>query len=182
MENHHDRKRKILVSDRGGEFLNQKFENLSNECGFVHIFSPPETPEHNGYSKRANHTVMEKACCLMNHSSLPNQYWAEAVNTAIFLSNLSPTLSRENKSPHLLWTNTSTKLTKLQTFGCQDVIHSLKRQQDWKLAPPCQREDATNEDPADSSSALNSPLPNNSPSNHKEPSDQQQSGDNHSIP
>ncbi|MBW0530992.1 hypothetical protein O181_070707 [Austropuccinia psidii MF-1] len=79
---------------------------------------------------------MEKARCLMNHSNFPNQYWAEAVNTAIFLSNLSPTPSRENKSPHLLWTNTSAKLTKPQTFGCQAVIHKLKRQWDWKLAPP----------------------------------------------
>ncbi|MBW0474443.1 hypothetical protein O181_014158, partial [Austropuccinia psidii MF-1] len=118
MENHHDRKIKKLVSNRGGELLSQKFENLSNECGSVHIFSPPETLEHNGYAKRANRTVMEKARCLINHSNLPNQYWAEAVNTSVFLSNLSPTPSRENKSPHLLWrTNTSVKLTKLQTFG-----------------------------------------------------------------
>ncbi|MBW0539903.1 hypothetical protein O181_079618 [Austropuccinia psidii MF-1] len=139
MENHHDRKIKKLVSDRGGEFLNQKFENLSNRCGFVHILSPPETPEHNGYAERANRTVMEKARCLMNHSNLPNQYWAEAVNTAVFLSNLSPTPSRENKSPHYLWTNTSAKLTKIRTFGCQAVIHSLKRQRDWKLAPSGQK-------------------------------------------
>ncbi|MBW0503015.1 hypothetical protein O181_042730 [Austropuccinia psidii MF-1] len=130
MENHHNRKIKKLVSDRGGEFLNQKFANLSNKCGFVHIFSPPETPEHNTYAKIKNCTVLEKAWCLMNHSSLPNQYGEEAVNTAVFLSNLSPTPSGENKSPHLLWTNTSAKLTKLQTFGCQAVIHSIKRKQD----------------------------------------------------
>ncbi|MBW0523610.1 hypothetical protein O181_063325 [Austropuccinia psidii MF-1] len=136
MENHHDRKIKKLVSDRGGEFLNQKFKNLSTGCGFVHIFSPPETPEHNGFAKRENRTVLEKAHCLLNHSNLPNQYWAEAVNTTVFLSNLSPTASRGNKSPHSLWTNCFVRLTKLQTFGCQAVIHSLKRQQDWKLAPP----------------------------------------------
>ncbi|MBW0487659.1 hypothetical protein O181_027374 [Austropuccinia psidii MF-1] len=138
MENHHDRKIKKLVSDRGGKFLNQKFKNLSTECGFVHIFSPPETPEHNGFAERANRTVLEKAHCLLNHSNLPDQYWAEAVNTAAFLSNLSPMAWRVNKSPHSLWTNSSIKLTKLRTFGCQAVIHSLKRQRDWKLAPPGQ--------------------------------------------
>ncbi|MBW0578728.1 hypothetical protein O181_118443 [Austropuccinia psidii MF-1] len=114
MENHHDRKIKKLVSDRG------------------------ETPEHNGFAERANRTVLEKACFLLNHSNLPNQYWAEAVNTVVFLSNFSPTASRGNKSPHSLWTNSSIKLTKLRTFGCQAVIHSLKRQRDWKLAPPGQ--------------------------------------------
>ncbi|MBW0498795.1 hypothetical protein O181_038510 [Austropuccinia psidii MF-1] len=138
MENHHDRKIKKLVSNRGGEFLNQKFGNLSTECGFVHIFSPPEIPEHNGFAKRASRTVLEEACCLLNHSNLPNQYWEEAVNTAVFLSNLSLTASRGNKSPYFLWTNSSVKLTKLRTFGCQAVIHSLKRQQEWKLAPPGQ--------------------------------------------
>ncbi|MBW0482385.1 hypothetical protein O181_022100 [Austropuccinia psidii MF-1] len=138
MENHHDRKIKKLVSERGGEFLNQKFENLSTKCGFVHIFSPPETPEHNRFSERAKRTVLQKACCLLNHSSFPNQYWAEAVNTAVFLSNLSPTALRGNKSPHFLWTNSSFKLTKLQTFGCQAIVHSLKRQWDWKFAPPGQ--------------------------------------------
>ncbi|MBW0491281.1 hypothetical protein O181_030996 [Austropuccinia psidii MF-1] len=83
---------------------------------------------------------MEKACCLLNHSSLPNQYWAEAVNNAVFLSNLSPTVSTGNKSPYFLWTNYSFKLTKLQTFGCQAIVHSLKRQQDGKLVPPGQEE------------------------------------------
>ncbi|MBW0565202.1 hypothetical protein O181_104917 [Austropuccinia psidii MF-1] len=113
MENWHDRKLKKLVSNRGGEFHNEKFKDLSNECGFIHTLSPPETPEHNGYAERANCTVLEKAQCLMNHGNLPNQYWAEAINTAIFLSNLLPTPSRANKSPHTLWTDTPVKLTKL---------------------------------------------------------------------
>ncbi|MBW0520964.1 hypothetical protein O181_060679 [Austropuccinia psidii MF-1] len=151
---------------------------------------------------------MEKACCLMNHSSLPNQYWEEAVNTAVFLSNLSPTPSRENKSPNFFWTNTSAKLTKLQTFRCQAVIHSLKRQQDWKLAPPGQKgvllgfeNDSsllTSDSPSANygynqysdcienvtteDSALNSPLPDSNPSNPEEPSSQQQSGDNCRTP
>ncbi|MBW0565459.1 hypothetical protein O181_105174 [Austropuccinia psidii MF-1] len=74
----------------------------------------------------------------MNHANLPNQYWAEAINTAVFLSNLLPTPSRGNQLPYVLWTNTPAKLTRLRPFGCQAVIHNLKRQQDWKLAPPGQ--------------------------------------------
>ncbi|MBW0574442.1 hypothetical protein O181_114157 [Austropuccinia psidii MF-1] len=113
MGNWHNRKRKKLVYDRGGELLNQKFENLSNECGFTHTFSPLETPDHNRYAKGANRTVLEKARCLMSHTNLPNEYWEEAINTALFLSNISPTSYRGNKLPHLLWTNTHAKLTKL---------------------------------------------------------------------
>ncbi|MBW0583667.1 hypothetical protein O181_123382 [Austropuccinia psidii MF-1] len=72
MENWHNRKIRKLVSDREGEFLNQRFEALENDCGFVHIFAPPETPEHNGFAERANRTILEKARCLMSPTNLPN--------------------------------------------------------------------------------------------------------------
>ncbi|MBW0577268.1 hypothetical protein O181_116983 [Austropuccinia psidii MF-1] len=60
MENLHDRTLKKLVSDRGGEFLNKDFHSLAELKGFVHVFSPPETPQHNGYSESANWTILEK--------------------------------------------------------------------------------------------------------------------------
>ncbi|MBW0534219.1 hypothetical protein O181_073934 [Austropuccinia psidii MF-1] len=93
MENLHNQNLKKLVSDRGGEFLNHQFKKLSKECGFEHIMSPAETPQHNGFSERANQTILEKARCILSHSSLPNSYWAKAVNTATLLSNITPTPS-----------------------------------------------------------------------------------------
>ncbi|MBW0461202.1 hypothetical protein O181_000917 [Austropuccinia psidii MF-1] len=86
MENLHDRTLKKLVSDRGGEFLNKDFKSLAESNGFIHIFSPPETPQHNGYAKRANRTILEKTRCLINGSGLPKCYWAEALNTAVTVS------------------------------------------------------------------------------------------------
>ncbi|MBW0554731.1 hypothetical protein O181_094446 [Austropuccinia psidii MF-1] len=74
----------------------------------------------------------------MNPTNLPNQYWEEAINTEMFLSNLSPTHLRNGKSPQFLWSNIFPNLTGLQTFGCQSVIHNLKIQQDWKLSSPGQ--------------------------------------------
>ncbi|MBW0553589.1 hypothetical protein O181_093304 [Austropuccinia psidii MF-1] len=138
MENWQNQKIRKLIYDRGGEFLNQKFETLANECGVVHTFASPKTPEHNGFVERANHTILEKACCLMNPTSLPNQYSAEAINTEVFLLNLSPTHSRDGKYHQFLWSKIFLNLTRLQTFGCQSVIHNIKRQQDWELSSPVQ--------------------------------------------
>ncbi|MBW0480159.1 hypothetical protein O181_019874 [Austropuccinia psidii MF-1] len=112
MQNKQDRKLKKLVSDRG------------------------ETPQHNGYAERANRTILEKARCLINPTNLPKTFWAEAINTAVFLSNLSPTVSQNNKSPHLLWYNTPGKINRLKTFGCRAVIFNHHKHRDWKLAPP----------------------------------------------
>ncbi|MBW0545952.1 hypothetical protein O181_085667, partial [Austropuccinia psidii MF-1] len=138
MENTQEKKLKKLVSDRGGEFLNNNFKELLNKCGFTHIFAPPETPQHNAFAERANQTILEKARCLLGKSNLPANFWADAVNTAVLLSNLSPTASRGNLSPHFLWTGTPAKLSRLRTFGCRAVVYNLSRQIRWKLDPPGQ--------------------------------------------
>ncbi|MBW0494470.1 hypothetical protein O181_034185 [Austropuccinia psidii MF-1] len=138
MENLQNRTLKRLVTDRGGEFVNHSFKKLAEDCGYTHIMAPPETPQHNGFAKRANRTILEKTRCLMNQANLPKSYWADAVNTAVLLSNLSLTASTGNQSPHFLWTNTSPKLDKLGTFGCRAVIHNLKRQYESKMEPPGQ--------------------------------------------
>ncbi|MBW0482254.1 hypothetical protein O181_021969 [Austropuccinia psidii MF-1] len=127
MENWHNRNIRKIISDKGGEFLNQKYSNLADKNGIVHILSPPETPENNGYSERANRTILERARCLINSSNLTTNYWEEAVNTATFISNLRPTPSRGNTSPHSLWNNTPGKIANLQTFGFQAIIYCLKR-------------------------------------------------------
>ncbi|MBW0485030.1 hypothetical protein O181_024745 [Austropuccinia psidii MF-1] len=100
-ENIHDRKIKQLVTDGGGEFVNQQFKDLANQHGFNHIIAPPHTPEHNGIAERANRTILDKARCLLLTSNLPNQYWAEAINTATFLTNILPTPSK--KTYHLIF-------------------------------------------------------------------------------
>ena len=52
---------KEIFSDGGGEFINQNFKNLKALQRINHIVSPPETPEHNGYAKQANHMILDKA-------------------------------------------------------------------------------------------------------------------------
>ncbi|MBW0465783.1 hypothetical protein O181_005498 [Austropuccinia psidii MF-1] len=93
MENLHDQKLKKLVSNRGGKFLNQHFAKISEVEGFTHVLSPAETHQHNGFAKRCNRTILDKARCLLGGSGLPNSYWEEAINTSTFLCNIIPTPS-----------------------------------------------------------------------------------------
>jgi hypothetical protein len=118
MENAQNSTVKEIVSDRGGEFVNHAFKEFTAKRGINHILSPPYTPEHNGFAKRANHTIIEKARCILMTSKLPRAYWAEAVNTAVFVSNFLPTSSRQHISPWELWTKTSPPLSRLKLFGC----------------------------------------------------------------
>ncbi|MBW0587706.1 hypothetical protein O181_127421 [Austropuccinia psidii MF-1] len=122
VETTQDRKIRKIVSDRGGEFVNSGFQKLANESGFVHVTSPPYTPQLNGFAEQANRTILEKAQCLFLGENLPNQYWAEAVSHATFLTNLIPTPSRNNLSPFHLWTGSAPKIKRIWTFGCKVVF------------------------------------------------------------
>jgi hypothetical protein len=64
-------------------------------------------------------------------SNLPKTYWAKAVNTASFISNLLPTASRGNISPFELWTGCPPPLSCLQAFGCLAYISVCKGHRSW---------------------------------------------------
>ncbi|MBW0569801.1 hypothetical protein O181_109516 [Austropuccinia psidii MF-1] len=72
---------------------------------------------------------------MLNASKLSNSYWAEAVSTATLLSNYTPTPSRHNHSPHMLWTKLSPRIKKLRIFGCQAFVMTPKEHREWKLGP-----------------------------------------------
>ncbi|MBW0546508.1 hypothetical protein O181_086223 [Austropuccinia psidii MF-1] len=64
---------------------------------------------------------------MLNATNLTKQYWAEAANTTTFISNLTPTTSRNNQSPAAIWKNNQPTLTKLRVFGCQAITFKLKK-------------------------------------------------------
>ncbi|MBW0521727.1 hypothetical protein O181_061442 [Austropuccinia psidii MF-1] len=135
MENQQNRKIKKVISDWGGEFLNKDCNQLAKDFGFLHFFSPPETPQHNGFSERANRTILNKTRCLLGSSHLPNNNWEEAVNTAVLLLNLSPNQSTDNTLPHQPWTGSAPRIQLLKTFGCQAFITLPQLHCSWKLGP-----------------------------------------------
>lgn len=47
--------------------------------------------------------VMEMAKCLLLEKGMPNKFWADAVNTSIYLLNIIPTKALENKTPYEVW-------------------------------------------------------------------------------
>ncbi|MBW0503000.1 hypothetical protein O181_042715 [Austropuccinia psidii MF-1] len=70
---------------------------------------------------------------MLNATNLTKQYWAEAINTTTFISNLTPTTPRNNQSPAAIWNNNQPTLTKLRVFGCQAITFKLKKEHSWKL-------------------------------------------------
>ncbi|KAI5673173.1 hypothetical protein M9H77_13537 [Catharanthus roseus] len=74
--------------------------------------------EQNGVAERMNRTIMDKVRCLMVSSGIPKPFWGEAVSTAVYLINRSPSTAINFKTP-------------LEVFGCVAFAH----QKEGKLDP-----------------------------------------------
>ncbi|CAI5728373.1 unnamed protein product [Peronospora farinosa] len=121
------RRIKMLRSDNGGEYVSNKFAAFCRNKGIIQQFTPPYTPHLNGVAKRMNRTLVESARCMIEHAGLSKRYWGEAVSTAAFLRNRSPTQAiGHEKSPHEVWTKTKPLLKNLKVFGCHAYVHVPK--------------------------------------------------------
>ena len=58
------------------------------------------------------------ARCLLFEKDLPKKFWAEAVNTAVFLLNRLSTRALQNKTPYEAWHGYKPSLQNLKIFGC----------------------------------------------------------------
>ncbi|POW21890.1 hypothetical protein PSHT_01837 [Puccinia striiformis] len=128
-----------LISDGGGEFVNEAFASLCKSEGLVHHISPAYTPQNNGMAERTNQTIIVKARCLLVQSRLPKSFWAEAVNTATQLSNLTPSATQNFTVPYTVWTGREANLEVLRPFGCSTYSLIPKEQRKFKLLPTGER-------------------------------------------
>ena len=73
--------------------------NLKKE-GIVHQLTISKCPEQNGVAERFDQTLVEMVRPMLADSELPKSFWAEALATAIYLRNRSPTKPVEGKTPY----------------------------------------------------------------------------------
>lgn len=117
---------KILRSDNGGEYKNHYFDQYLKEEGILRQYSVAGTPEQNGVAERANRTLMEKVRAMLDQSGLDHRFWGEALRTATYLKNLSPTKAVPGMVPFEAWTGTKPDVKGLRIFGCCAYVHVPK--------------------------------------------------------
>ena len=115
---------KAIRSDGGGEYNSDAFDAYLLEHGIARQRTPPYTPEHNGVAERANRTLLEMVRSMLSDSGLPDWLWAEAVATAGYYRNRSPTraISVANKTPFELFTGHKPDLSLLRIWGCRCYV------------------------------------------------------------
>lgn len=120
---------KSMRSDNGKEYVNSAFSQFLVENGIVHQKSCPYTPQQNGVAERVNRTLTEMARCMLDQSKSKQYLWAEAVNTATYIRNRSPTKVLDGKTPYELWVGRKPSVSHFKIFGCEAVVmqHKQKR-------------------------------------------------------
>ena len=133
MENQLNKTIKVLRTDRGGEYTSGILNDFCKEHGIVHHYTMPYTPQQNGVAERRNRTLMDMVRSMMSYSDLPLFFWGEALHTAVYLLNHSPSKA-VTVTPYELWTGRRSLLRHLAVWGCNAQIR-VQNQHRIKLQP-----------------------------------------------
>jgi hypothetical protein len=68
---------------------------------------------------------------MLSNAGLSRDFWAEAIKTACYLINRSPSTAIDCKTPYEVWSGTPADYSFLKTFGCPGYCHV----NDGKLEP-----------------------------------------------
>ena len=131
---------RVIRTDNGGEYTSQPFNKLCTDKGIMHPFTNPYTSEQNGVSERLNRTLVESARSMLYHAKMPLKFWAESVNTAVYLRNRSPTSlsALKDKTPFESWFGVKPNVSNLKVFGSVCFVHTPDHLRK-KLDPKCRK-------------------------------------------
>ncbi|GJT62849.1 retrovirus-related pol polyprotein from transposon TNT 1-94 [Tanacetum coccineum] len=126
VEKQKDKKRKIVRSDRGGEYYGRymkkgqapgPFNKFLQEEGSVHQYIMFGTPQQNSVSERRNRTLIDMVRSMISNSKLPLTLWSEALKTNAYILNRVPSKA-VHKTPFELWNGWKPSLKHLHVWGC----------------------------------------------------------------
>jgi hypothetical protein len=121
--NLHQRHISAIRSDNGTEYRNRQFTEFCHLHGIHQQFTNVYSASQNGVSERINYTLLNPVRCMLSESKLPKSLWAEALSTAVYVRNRSPTSAVPGKTPYEVWTGSKPDLAHLRVFGQRAYAH-----------------------------------------------------------
>ncbi|GKD75351.1 retrovirus-related pol polyprotein from transposon TNT 1-94 [Tanacetum coccineum] len=110
-------------SDRGGEFLSKEFNKFCEDNGICIFLTALYFPQQNGVVERKNRTILNMVRSMLKSKKMPKEFWAEAVDCAVYLLNRCPSKSLDNKTPQEAWNGMKPTVSHLRIFGSISYVH-----------------------------------------------------------
>jgi hypothetical protein len=70
-----------------------------------------------------NRTLTERVTAMLSHAKLPNSFWAEALNHAMYVLNLSPSIPLAGDIPQRVWSGKEVSYKQLKVSSCKAFVH-----------------------------------------------------------
>ena len=128
-----ERKVKRFGGDGGGEFVNKKLGDFFTEKGIVHTWTTADTPQHNALVERVNRTLCEKTRTMMWQVRAWTRLWGEAILTAAYLFNRTPSEWTGTATPNEVYHGTRTTHKYTHVWGCDVHVHVKKEKRENKF-------------------------------------------------
>lgn len=119
---------KMVRSDNGTEFM--CLSDFFRAHGIIHQTSCVGTPQQNGRVERKHRHILNVSRALLFQASLPITFWGEAVLTAAYLINRTPTSLHKGRSPYEVLHGCKPLYTQLHVFGSACYTHRVTRHKD----------------------------------------------------
>lgn len=106
-----------LRSNNGGHGGFCSKEWFLDTHGIKRQLTTPHTPQLNSVVERRNRPITEMAQSMLKHRHVPKKFWAEALNTAIYLLNRSHIVVVKDKTSEVTRLGHKPKISDMKDFG-----------------------------------------------------------------
>ena len=117
VENETNHKIKCCISDNGGEFTSNAFNEFCEIREIKRQFSAAKTPQQNGVVERKNRIVQEASRTMLNEAKLSYAYWREAIYTIVYILNRGQLIVNKDKTHYELWYGILASVKYFRVFG-----------------------------------------------------------------
>ena len=118
VENASQKKIRTVMFDNAKELVAGKMREFCNGHGIRIISSVPYSPSSNGIAERLVGVATDGTRTMLRDSGLPPRFWAEAMNTFMYLRNRTPTAANDGKTPYERFYGMKPDVGHIRTFGC----------------------------------------------------------------
>jgi transposase InsO family protein len=112
------RKLRVLCTDNGGEFTTAEFTSYCVDEGVQRHYSTPYSPQQNNIVEWCNQTVVGMTRALLKQREMLAIFWGEAVVTAVYILDRSPTKPLNSRTSYEAWHGRKPAVSHLRVFGC----------------------------------------------------------------
>jgi hypothetical protein len=108
----------MLRTDNDGEFTAAEFASYCADEGVQRHYSASYSPQQNNVVEQRNQTAVGMARALLKQRGMSTVFWGEAVVTAVYILNRSPTKALNRMTLYEPWHGSKPAVSHLRVFSC----------------------------------------------------------------